>query len=399
MRRFWTLLTTCLLLLLLAPLPFGCAARREPSAMSEAAMPSEEYGREAAPTSKSSSKDFLSRAPSGRSYQDVSSSSAGSVQAPPPQSAPAPAAPVARMVHYEGYARLRVSQLDEAVDRLTALSTSIGGKVELSTRSRVIVRVPVAQFREAFPQFLAFGDVMSRSVTAQDVSDSFFALELRLQTAEASRDHLVALLAKSTDEAEKLMLLREIQRLEEEIDRLHAQTATLSDLATMSRITLDLVARDAVVSRTSGQESLALAWIRGLSPFTDNAWQVGRRLLGVSVPEGMVQLDPKRYTAEAADGARIRGFRLPNEPMGDGDWWIDAMKARLSPDFAKADVRQVGEFTVVRFLDRSDTPYVYVIGARAVGNWLELVEVYYPTLTTEERHAGAVDAVLGGGAS
>ena len=51
-------------------------------------------------------------------------------------------------------------------------------------------------------------------------------------------------------------------------------------------------------------------------------------------------------------------------------------------------------------MDRSETPYVWVVLVRASGKDLDLVQVFYPSITAEERYRPAVTGVLaGGGAS
>lgn len=393
------------LLLLLTLLGLGaCASRSRGPMMQKWAAPESEaaYDYEEAPRmSRSAGAMAPAPAPAVSSMMaDGLNPDAGSGATRAPEPTPGgDAAPVGspRMVHYEGWARLRVTQLDGAVDALVGIAAEVGGRVESVSRTRVVLRVPVESFRAVFPRLLALGDVLDQSLRAQDVTDAFTAVELRLRTATAARDRLIALLAKATEEEEKIVLLKEIQKLEEEIDGLQRQSSTLSDLASMSRVTIELVPRDAVVSRRSDTESAALAWIRELSPFRDGAWASGKRLT-LDVPAGMVSLDKRRYTAEAADGARIRGARIPNEPQGSADFWLDAIRQRLEAEFEEVTVERIGAFAVVRLVSVGDEPYVYVVAVRPRGAWLDLVEIYYPSKEAEGRYRDAVQAVLLGGA-
>lgn len=305
----------------------------------------------------------------------------------------------ARLVHYDGYARLRVGKLEEAADTLVKLATDAGGRVESLSRTRLILRVPVAVFREKFATMLTVGDVLDKNITAQDVTEAFQSIELRLQSARAARERLQALLAKSKDEREKLMLIRELQRLGQEIDGMESQARTIADLASMSRITLDLVPRESLVASGPVPETSAFAWIRTLSPFRTDVQDSGKRL-ALTAPEGMVVLDlKKRFIAESADGARIRGTRLVNAPRGSSAFWLDAMQQRLAPEFAKAETSTQGDWQVVRLVDRSEKPYVYVLAVRAEGDHLDLVEVYYPSEAQETRYGDGVKAMLAGGAA
>lgn len=316
--------------------------------------------------------------------------------APTDPASESPAA--ARMVHYQGFVELRVGKQQEAVDSVLALATAAGGGLEQQYGNVVVLRVPVAKFRDVFDAILKVGDVTRKSIAAEDVTDAFTAVELRLSTAKARRDRLVALLAQSKDENEKLSLVREIQEVTEEIDRLEQSVRTLQRLADFSRITVQLEQRPALTWQGGAPESAAFAWIRSLSPF-DIA--LGGKKLKLPVPEGFVQLDAKgRFIVESAEGARVWATRLVNDPVGDTPFWTDALKRRLTSEFADAEPVSVGAWQGLRLLDRSDTPYVWVVYVRAEGKDLDVVQIFYPSVAAEERHAPAVEAALGeGGAS
>jgi len=58
-----------------------------------------------------------------------------------------------------------------------------------------------------------------------------------------------------------------------------------------------------------------------------------------------------------------------------------------------------GEFKLLRLEDRSETPYIYLVGLRVNRSQvLEMVEVYYPTPAHENRYGEQVFAVIAGGA-
>lgn len=396
------------LLVFLALLATGCARRapEAPASLGEVlfgggptaeAMPDEApYAKRAAPRAYAPSAPPMAM-PARAQDAYAMKEEAGADEAADPTAAEE-AAP-ARMVHYEGWARLRVESLDAASDALVAMATQAGGRVETLTPTRLVLRVPVAAFRDRFDAMLATGEVLARTISAQDVTEAFQSVDLRLQSAKAAQARLQALLAKAKEEEEKIALLRELQRLAETIDRLEGQSRTLADLAAMSRITLELVPRQAVIGTGPVAESAAFAWIRALGPFRDDVLPRGR-LLRVDIPEGMVALDLTRRTvAESADGARFRAARLANVPRGDGAFWLDALQRRLAPEFRSAETREVGGWKVLRLLDRGAKPYVYVLAVRTDGGDLDLVEVYYPSEAHETRHGAAVQAVLAGGAA
>ena len=235
-------------------------------------------------------------------------------------------------VHYNGFASLRVSRTDESADDLGELAKEVGGHVEELNPSRVTIRVPVETFETVFAQILTMGDVLEKSISATDISESLTSVDLRLNTARATRDRLVKLLAKAEDENEKMELIRQIQRLTEDIDRLSGQSQTLHNLAAMSRITVHLTAREALSNRHAGSDIGELAWIHKLIQFKTHVSRQGKRL-ELETPEGFVELSPKdQFVVESADGARLWTGQLENQPQGDTDFWLSAIEGRLADE-------------------------------------------------------------------
>jgi hypothetical protein len=302
-----------------------------------------------------------------------------------------------RMVHYNGYLELRVTKADESTAAIKSMIEEMGGYVESSSNRHVTVRVPVKAFPAAMEQTMALGDVLSRSVTAEDVTESYTAIDLRLQTARATRDRLVELLARAKDESEKIALLKQIQRVNEEIDVTESQLRTLASLASYSRLSISLVPRDAFTDRSHRQDAVGLEWIQALTPFRRDVGSDGRRL-SIEAPDGLVVLSTRgRFVAESADGAVLWTGRLPNEPQGDAGFWIEAIESRLASEFATAEITTVGEWTMLRLVSDGEEPYRYLVGLIDDGKKLKLVEIYYPGEVQEQRYGDDILTSLRGG--
>jgi hypothetical protein len=258
----------------------------------------------------------------------------------------------------------------------------------------VTLRVPVADFEAAFGAVVALGELLDRNISARDVTEAFTAVDLRLATARRTRDRLVELLARTTDASEKVALIEQIQRVTEEIDRLESQLRTLSALASFSRITVELVPRQAQAWRDHDDETVEMSWIRELSPFQPDLL-LGAKSLTLPTPEGMVQLTPKRhFVAEGPRGSRIWSGRLPNEPAGDGRFWAESIETRLGAELDVGSVETIGGFTLLKLTDRGAHPYSWWIAVRPDGRWLDVVEVYFPTPEALERFEEAVRSSL-----
>ncbi|MEZ4240156.1 MAG: DUF4349 domain-containing protein [Myxococcota bacterium] len=319
--------------------------------------------------------------------------------APPPD---VPAEPVpaeqaeARMVHYEGWAALRVANPRDALDAVVAVADAVEGRVERVSGNTAVIRVPVARFDEAWQQVLALGDVQDRSVRADDVTEAFTATELRARTLREVQKRLVELLGKTTQEEEKLRLLAELTRTREELDVIESQLRTLSDLAAMSRISVSVTPREAF-SQRGGRPGLdGFGWIAGLSPFRRDAADDHR--VSVDVPEGLVTLAPRGpLMAESADGTVLWTQRVDNDPVGTSTFWIDAVEDRLATEFAEPARRQVGAWECLTLQEPgADEAYRWDVCVQAVGRKLLVAQAYYPGPEQVERFAAPIEQALGG---
>jgi hypothetical protein len=303
-----------------------------------------------------------------------------------------------RMVHYDGSVQLRVTDPRKTLDEAAVMAAGMGGFVEQQDETMLMMRVPVEHIREAFNKLLGLGDVLSKSLSAADITDAFTATELRLKTMRTSRDRLIVLLANVKDEHERLEILGEIRRLTEEIDALDLRVKTLAKLAAFSRLTLQVQPRE-TRGTTKADALAAFRWIDDLSPFRRDTAQAGS-LLKLKAPAEMVVLDEARHwIAESADGAVVWTSRRKNSPRGSSDFWASAIAERMQADFAETKRGKIGNFDFVTFADGGSTHYRYMIGVRAEGDDLEVIEIYYPTPEHEKRYSPGVNAVIPAGTS
>ncbi|MEO0605317.1 MAG: DUF4349 domain-containing protein [Myxococcota bacterium] len=164
---------------------------------------------------------------------------------PPPAATLEPVTPAPeRMVHYNGYARMRSTRPRETLDAIAKLATDAEGRVDRLTDTQATIRVPEARFDEVWLAVLELGDVLVKRVRADDVTDQFRATDLRVRTLREMQKRLVRLLSRARSEEEKLALLQEITRVTEELDRTESQLRALRDLAEMSEISVDVVPRE-----------------------------------------------------------------------------------------------------------------------------------------------------------
>ncbi len=298
-----------------------------------------------------------------------------------------------RMIHYDGFAQIRTPRAEELVDNVIALAEAAGGNIENRSLTRVTIRVPVGEFDATWSTILDLGPVVQRSLGAEDVTDAFTDLDLRVRSMEVTLERLNQLLAKEAELQERLRLLSEIHRLSGELRLMEARLQVLADLAAMSRITVVAVAPDLHANATRALP-YGMTWIDGLSAFNhDMVWK--NRKVDVSVPEGFVALDPPRFHVQAADGATAWAFSLKNDPQGGAGFWRDAVVDRIGDQLEDGSTSTVGGWSLVRFVEPgAKEPYVWHLGFRVEGQRLQVFQVTYPTEGQEGRYHEAVLTVL-----
>lgn len=319
----------------------------------------------------------------------------------PPPEEPEAAAP-ARMVHYDGWARMRTTDPADTLDQIAELAIEAGGRVDRLSGTQVTVRVPVATFEATWALILELGDVLDKRVRADDITDQYLAIDLRVRTLRTTQERLIKLLAKAKTEEEKLALLQQITRVTEELDATESRLRTLADLASMSRISVDAVPREAFGRYASGAELDGFGWLRSMSPFNHSVYADQKRV-ALSVPDEMVSLSKTGpFVAESADGAVLWTMRVDNDPVGTADFWIDALRERIGEEFDAVQDRMLAGWACLEMDEPgADEPYHWRVCLRPSGNkHLSVAQAYFPTPEDLERYGTRIDEALssvGGG--
>ena len=237
------------------------AMERAPVAMEDAAAGAE-IAEMAAP-SKAASMAPSMATPGQASYPSPPSAPAQPTPVPgtPGQPAKAPAAPethprgakevattkgaVEQLIIFTGSLDLQVEgeafgkTLHEVVD----IAVDHGGYIGEQSDQSVTVRVPSQSFREVLRKVEDLGEVLHRSVQAQDVSEEFHDVKVRLDNLLATRKRIESFLDRASSIDEVLRIEQELGRLNAEIDRLQGRLRFLSARAAYSTITISLRAK------------------------------------------------------------------------------------------------------------------------------------------------------------
>ncbi|MBK9261666.1 MAG: DUF4349 domain-containing protein [Polyangiaceae bacterium] len=174
-----------------------------------------------------------------------------SAQQKPGQKAEGPSSqaqekPIAPLLIYTGHVGMEAPEpavVPATIDKVIDLAESFGGYLAARTDTSVVVRVPSRHFRDAMTGLEKLGEVKRRSVNAEDVSEQYHDLEVRLANLKTVQKRLQEFLAKAVNVNEALQVERELERIGQEIDRIEGRMRFLRARATFSTITVDVTAK------------------------------------------------------------------------------------------------------------------------------------------------------------
>lgn len=141
-----------------------------------------------------------------------------------------------RMLIYTGRLGMAVADIEASVQATQKLADEVGGYMLTMSANTITIRVPAKQFFPVLERLKALGQTLSKNISAQDVTDEYTDLQLRLKNAEALRDRLVAILEKAANVKDTLEVERELNRVREEIERIKGRIAQLDKLIAFSTI-------------------------------------------------------------------------------------------------------------------------------------------------------------------
>lgn len=176
-----------------------------------------------------------------------------------------------RLVIYTASLTLTVFKPKKVIAQARQLAKDVGGWMQAMTNTSIVLRVPAEKLDALLTRLSELGEVLSRNVHGQDVTERFFDLKIRLDNAEKVRKRLLALLEKATNVKESVAVERELGRVTEQIERFKGQLKFLSNRIAYSTITLRVHKRTPWGPRA---RRLPFTWLRqlGMDPILSTRW-------------------------------------------------------------------------------------------------------------------------------
>ena len=173
--------------------------------------------------------------------------------------------PAERVMVYTASFQISVHSVRESMDALESVCRGMGGYVHQIDGDQITVRVPADQYNAALAQTEALGTVINRQMQALDVTEEYVDLQARLRNAIKVRDRLQELLAQAKSVEDTLAVEKELNRVNESIERLQAKLEVLKNRVAFCTITVRFV-RVAPSTRQPTQFALPFDWLADLKP-------------------------------------------------------------------------------------------------------------------------------------
>ena len=169
----------------------------------------------------------------------------------------------------EGQVELRVERdtFGDSIDEVILLARRFGGSVQSTAiddsgegRGTVIVRVPSDRFEDTLTELGDIGRIESQFVDTQDVTDEFVDLEARIRNARTAEHVLLNLMDEATTIADTIRVQNQLERVQENIERMRGRLRVLEDQTSFSTLAVDVIEEGAPKEDPEEAGTLGKAW-------------------------------------------------------------------------------------------------------------------------------------------
>ncbi|MGD9780590.1 MAG: DUF4349 domain-containing protein [Kiritimatiellia bacterium] len=146
-----------------------------------------------------------------------------------------------RMMVWTADLTIQTEDLSNAVVQAVAIAQKNGGYLESRSDSTysgatLKLRIPAKSFTNAVGSLESLGEVLSRRVASEDVTEQYVDVEARLKNKVVLRDRLRKLLDQATEVKDVLAIETELNRVQGDVDSMEARIKSLKgriDYATL----------------------------------------------------------------------------------------------------------------------------------------------------------------------
>ena len=132
-----------------------------------------------------------------------------------------------RMIAFSATLKLASPDVARALRDAADIARRSGGYAAGINNSSCTLKIPVQNAENALAELEKLGSVLSREISAQDVTDTAFDLDMRIANLEKLHAKLTALIEKTSEVKDVLLVEKELSRVTGELEKLKATRLNL----------------------------------------------------------------------------------------------------------------------------------------------------------------------------
>ena len=168
-----------------------------------------------------------------------------------------------RIMTYSANLSLQVSSLKEVDEKVKQIVTAEEGFLAQSSSGEkyysASIRVPAERLNQTINKLSELGEVSSKSVNAQDVTNTYVDLEAKIKNLTALRDRYRLVLEKAKDMKDILAVEQELNRVQGEIEQLETQLRGVKEHVRYSN--LEFLAKETTILGPLGYLVHGATWV------------------------------------------------------------------------------------------------------------------------------------------
>jgi hypothetical protein len=157
-----------------------------------------------------------------------------------------------QMLIWTGSVTIEVLSISNATEQITMKTKSVNGYVESSSSKEyrdqpsttLTLRVPSDKLELMLNSLDGLGEVTSKTIFSEDVTERYVDMQARLETNKQLRDRLQKLLDRADEVKDVLAIERELTRLQGDIDSMTARLKAMKGKVDYASLTVRLNAKE-----------------------------------------------------------------------------------------------------------------------------------------------------------
>lgn len=146
-----------------------------------------------------------------------------------------------RLITYDANIDLTIKESTDSIKTvLNEIAKKYDGYMSKSNNYSTTIEVKSTMLDTAIAEISALGEITSKNIIGNDVTDQYTDLEIRLENAQSARKRYLELLAQAENVSAALMVEKELERLNTQIDLLEGQMRSITQNVQYSSITVYL---------------------------------------------------------------------------------------------------------------------------------------------------------------